>query len=137
MTSNKDKFLKLLKNEFFATFVCFVVLVTVGLVSMIAWLFLFAVILSYVFSDVILNFFVHGGGGWAKILFNNQFADKGYAYLAFLSGIIIGTLATSLIADAIVKYIQTQFEWVTALILTTSLAVVLVLLDFEWRFYRS
>jgi hypothetical protein len=56
MTSNKDKFLELLKNEFFATFVCFVVLVTVGLVSMNAWFFLFAIILSYVFSDVILNF---------------------------------------------------------------------------------
>ncbi len=136
MTSNKEKFFELLKNEFFATFVCFVVLVTVGLVSMITWFFLFATILSYVFSDVILNFFVHGGGGWAKILFNNRFADKGHAYLAFLSGIIIGTLVTSLIADAIVKYIQTQFEWVTALILTTSAAVALVLLDLEWRFYR-
>jgi predicted neutral ceramidase superfamily lipid hydrolase len=86
---------------------------------------------------MLFSIFVHGGGGWAKILFDNDFADKGYAYLAFLSGIIIGTLVTSLIADTIAKYIQTQFEWATALIATTSVAVVLVLLDLEWRFYRS
>jgi hypothetical protein len=136
MTSNKEKFFELLKNEFFATFVCFVVLAIVGLVSSTAWFFLFAVILSYVLSDVILNFFVHGGEGWAKIFSDTQFSDKGYAFLAFLGGIIIGTLVTSVIADVFVKYVQTQLEWMTAVILTDLVAVALVLLDLEWRFYR-
>jgi hypothetical protein len=137
MTSDTKKFLEHLKNEFFAAFVCFIVLVIVGLVSEIAWFFLFAAMLSYVFSDVILNFFVHGGGGWAKIFLDNEFTNKGYAFLAFLSGIIIGTLLTSIIADMVITYVQTQLDWITALVFTDVIAVGLVLLDLEWRFYRQ
>ena len=55
-----------------------------------------AVIMSYVVSDIILNFFINGGQGYAKIFTQNEFAYKGYAYIAFLVGIVLGTVVSTL-----------------------------------------
>ncbi len=129
-------FSELLRNEFFAAFVSFIVLGVVGLVSSVSWYFLFSIILSYVLGDVFLNFFIHGGQGYAKVGFDNQFSCKGYAFMVFLIGIVSGTILSSLIVDSIIHYAQTQITWFWALILTDGIVAVVVLADLEWRFYN-
>jgi hypothetical protein len=128
-------FSKLIRNEFFAAFISFIVLGIVGLISKTVWYFLFSIILSYVLGDVFLNFFIHGGEGFAKIFSENRFACKGHAFIVFLAGIILGTFLSALIVDWIMQYAQTQTTWDWALAITDFVVVCAVLGDLEWRFY--
>jgi len=126
---------ELFKNPFFSAFVSYIVLAFVALIYPTGWVLLFSIIFSFVLSDVILNFFIHGGSGWSKIFTDIEFTCKGHAFLVFLIGIVVGTILSSLIADAILQYAKTQLSWFYAILLTDLLVMVAVLGDLEWRFY--
>lgn len=126
-----------LKKIYVSAPLSFGVLALVGLVYPEGWIFLFSAFFSFVLSDFLLNLFIHGGNGWAKIFDKRDFANKGYAYLVFLIGIVVGTLASSFGGDYLMAYLQSQMPWYQASLLTSLLAVFAVAGDLEWRFYSK
>jgi hypothetical protein len=136
---NWDRFKELSKNIIFAIFVVWIVLIPFGAYPP-AWILLVSAILSYVLSDVILNFFINGGQGYAKMFTNNEFADKGHAYLVFIVGIVVGTLIINTFLDIALAQLQStpDVETWTAIVLFVSAAVAIsAAFDVEWRFYEK
>lgn len=129
-------FSELVKKEGYAIATSFLVLLLIGVIFPTVWVFLFSIMLSFVASDVILNFFIHGGKKWTKIFTDKYFANKGYAYLAFLIGIVVGTILSSMFADLVLRYAQSNFTWFVTVFVTDALVVLVVAADLEWRFYK-
>jgi hypothetical protein len=123
------------RNPFVSASVSYIILAFIALFYFQGWILLFSVFLSFVLSDIILNFFIRGGKKWAKVGFNNEFACKGHAYLVFLVGIVVGTLVSSVVADGIMKYLQSMMPWYYASLVTDLIVVGSVLGDLLWRFY--
>lgn len=132
-----EEFAHALKKIYVSAPLSFGVLAIVCLVYPDGWIFLFSAFFSYVLSDFLLNFFIHGGNGWAKIFDETDFANKGHAYLVFLIGIVVGTLLSSFGGESLMTYLQSQMPWYQASLLTDLLAVSAIVGDLEWRFYSK
>jgi hypothetical protein len=128
--------LKRLENVAVACIVCFIILFFAGLLIPSIWAFIFSVIFSFVTSDLILNGFIHGGEGHAKIFSKNAFAHKGHAYVVFLIGIIVSTVLSSLLADIVFQGYQQNSSWVQTVFFSDFFAVLFVFIDLAWRFYE-
>lgn len=94
---------------------------------------------SYVLSDVILNIFIHGGGGYAKTFTQNEFAHKGHAYLVFFLGVVVGTLASMYVLDTVLGPAQSTSDigtWTEIVVFGSLVVAGSVAFDVQWRFYQ-
>ena len=122
-----------------ASLVSLLAFVILGLVWLQAWVFVFSATFSYVASDVIMNGIIHGGEGMSKIGWDNAFAEKGYAFIAFFGGMVLSTaLLTWLLGTFLGTFnlltLQSPFALIVAL---SAFDVMVILGDLEWRFYQS
>jgi hypothetical protein len=130
-----ESFVEALKKIYVSAPISYGILALVALVYPKGWIFLFSVFLSFVLSDLLLNCFIHGGEGYAKLFTDNNFANKGYAYLVYLVGIVIGTVLSSIFADHLMAYLQVILQWYQAVLITDLIALGAVVADLQWRFY--
>ncbi len=117
--------------------ISYIALAVAAFVYPSGWIFLFSVFFAFVLSDLLLNTLIHGGKGHAKIFGQNTFTDKGYAYLVYLGGIVVGTLVSSFLAEHLMGYLQLVLPWYQATLLTDFIALGAVVLDLQWRFYKK
>jgi len=130
-----ESFQNQLENVGIACFVSYATLLFIGLAVPSIWAFMFSIIVSFVLSDVILNGFINGGEGHAKIFSKRRFANKGHAYVVFLAGIVIGTVLSSFLSDLWLQTFQSQ-PWVLMVVISDFFAVLFVFADLQWRFYE-
>ena len=126
----------LLENPVFSILFTIIILITVGIFFKGVWIFLFSIIVSYMLTDIILNFIVRGESGYAKIpVLGHHFQTKGHSYIAYIVGIVIGTFFASELADNILIYLKSFTDWNTIVITSSFIVGILVFLDFESRFF--
>jgi cytochrome c oxidase assembly protein Cox11 len=138
----------LFDNALVAFFISFLLLSIFGVTFREVWLYLFSVGVAWVVSDFVLNLIIRGGGGIAQIpLWGTQIQTKGRSYLAFVLGIFVATYASSFFSDVFFKAIgfgvataaevtlsASQAEW-TGIVVSSFMMAVLMLVDFNARFY--
>lgn len=115
------------------------ILILVGFLSRYLWVLLFSATFSYVVFDALLSVLViRGGGGYAVIpLSGEHFRCEAHSYIAFLTGIIVGTLVASFYTDVIERLLEAFLGWyVTLLGLSASIGL-LIFLDLYFRFYAK
>lgn len=127
-----------LENVIGAFLVCVVLIFVVGLVNYGIWLFVFSAAFSYVASDAIMNLIIHGGGGFAKIGWDNAFAERGHAFIAFFGAIVGSTaiVAWFLSQMFLVLFGQATHPPLLWIFLLSLFAGELVVIDLELRFYE-
>lgn len=127
-----------LENPFGASILSFVLMFAMALVSYELWLFIFSATVAYVASDILVNFVIHGGEGFAKIGWDNDFAEKGYAYIAFFLAIVIstGAIAWGLPELFSILFPQSGRPSLFWVLMMSLLAVEAVLGDLQLRFYE-
>ena len=135
--TNWERFEELSKNIVFAIVVVWVALIPFGAYPP-AWILLVSVIWSYILSDVVINFFINGGEGYAKMFTNNQFVDTGHAYLVFAVGVVVGTLAINTFLDYALGTLQSPNiqTWTAIVVFVSGAVATSAALDVQWRFYK-
>lgn len=128
--------LERLENILVSCTVCFIILFFIGVIVPSIWVFIFSVLISFVMSDLILNAFIHGGEGHAKIFSKNDFAHKGHAFIVLLIGIIFSTVLSSLLADLSFQSYQQDSGWIETVLTTDGIAIFFVFVELMWRFYE-
>lgn len=125
-----------LENIVVAVVSCFLVLLFVGIAIPSVWVFIFSALVSYVTADLIMNLFIHSGESHAKKYFSKDEVMRiGHPYVIFLVGIIISTVISALLAEAMFRGNSQGLPWWEAVLITDTYANILVLLDLMWRFY--
>ena len=70
---------------------------------------------------------------------NNQFSDKGHAYLVFVLGIVVGTLVINTLLDYSLGQLQTPNiqSWTAIVLFVSGIVAISAALDVQWRFYEK
>ena len=135
---NWEQFWELSENIFLAIGVSLLVLIPLGAIPSV-WITLVSIMMSYVLSDVILNIFIHGGGGYAKTFTQNEFAHKGHAYLVFFVGVVVGTLVSMYFLNTVLGQAQSTPDigtWTEIVVFGSLIVAGSVAFDVQWRFYQ-
>ena len=128
--------IELLENRYIALLFSMIVLILASILSKNIWGYIFAILLAYLIADLIAYLFCRGGKGILQIpiSFSNQTRDMGHGYLAFLTAIVLGTVASGYISNIFVNWMNTDGN-LGYIVLSNGFLLLLVYFDMYMKFY--
>jgi hypothetical protein len=129
-------FISSLKNRWMALSVSVLIFILAFFINRNTWVYLFAILLSYMIAHVLSSFICIGGGGIVQFPFtgSTETRNMGHGYLVYLSSIIGGTILSSIFADTAIKYINNN-NALDAIIISNVVLGISVFIDFHVTFY--
>jgi hypothetical protein len=125
---------KLTRDPVFSGAAIFVTIVVVGLIWLPGWQSLFAILISWIMADAIINIIFKGERGIFQVVFlGTSTQPKGYAYLAFAIAIVF----TTLVSTGLSQYMASIVNNLPSMVFGSFFATLLVWSDLQLRFYRK
>lgn len=127
-----NRHLSYLENLGIACVVCYVILFFTGWILSSFWYLIFSILLAFVLSDLIFNVITY----FMKKADPSQgkdFTKSGHSLIIFVFGVILSTLLSASLADALYSSNQ-DTSWALTVLMTDFLAVIFVVIDLYMRF---